>query len=261
MRRLNFLFWDDFWLESSWEGYGWFEVSSSFFVKCNPTYNVSLHYGDVTHIPLLTLHFLVQSINNPIDSASKISYPKPFSITSAASLSKPLLFFPSTLIDFLYSLHASKVMLKILQARLQQYENHELSDIPAGFRKGRGTRDQIANIWWIIEKASEFHKIIYFCFIDHAKDFDCVDHHKVWKILKEMGIPDHLTWFLGNQYAGQEATLELDMEQQTGSKSGKEYIKAAYCHPVYLTLSRVHHEKCWAGRSRSWNQDCREKYQ
>ena len=84
-------------------------------------------------------------------------------------------------------------MLKILQARLQQYENHELSDIPAGFRKGRGTRDQIANIWWIIEKASEFHKIIYFCFIDHAKDFDCVDHHKVWKILKEMGIPDHLT--------------------------------------------------------------------
>ena len=89
--------------------------------------------------------------------------------------------------------HASKVMLKILQARLQQYLNRELPDIQAGFRKGRETRDQIANIRWIIEKAREFQKNIYFCFIDYAKAFDCVDHNKLWKILKEMGIPDHLT--------------------------------------------------------------------
>ena len=88
---------------------------------------------------------------------------------------------------------ASKVMLKILQARLQQYVNHELPDVQAGFRKGRGTRDQIANIWWIIEKARGFQKNIYFCFIDYAKAFDCVDHNKLWKILKEMGIPGHLT--------------------------------------------------------------------
>ena len=88
--------------------------------------------------------------------------------------------------------HASKVMLKILQARLQQYVNHELPDVQAGFRKGRGTRDQIANIHWIIKKAKEFQKHIYFCFIDYAKAFDYVDHHKLWKILKEMGIPDHL---------------------------------------------------------------------
>ena len=114
--------------------------------------------------------------------------------------------------------HASKVMLKIFQARLQQYMNHELTDVQTGFRKGRGTRDQIANIRWIIEKASEFQKNIYFCFIDYAKAFDCVDHSKLWKILKEMGIPDHLTCHLRNLYAGQEATLELDMEQQTGSK-------------------------------------------
>jgi len=89
--------------------------------------------------------------------------------------------------------HASKVMLKILQARLQQYVNRELPDVQAGFRKGRGTRDQIANICWIIEKAVELQKNIYFCFIDYAKAFDCVDHNKLWKILKEMGIPDHLT--------------------------------------------------------------------
>ena len=97
--------------------------------------------------------------------------------------------------------HATKVMLKILQARLQQYVNHQLPDVRAGFRKGRGTRDQIANIPWIIEKAREFQKNVYFCFIDCAKAFDCVDHNKLWKILKEMGIPDHLTCFLGNLYA------------------------------------------------------------
>ena len=103
--------------------------------------------------------------------------------------------------------HISKVMLKILQARLQQYVNCELPDVQAGFRKGRGTIDQIANIHWIIEKAREFQKNIYFCFIDYAKVFDCVDHNTLWKILKEMGIPDHLTCFLRNLYAGQEATV------------------------------------------------------
>ena len=98
--------------------------------------------------------------------------------------------------------HASKVMLKILQARLQQYVNRELSDVQAGFRKVRGTRDQIANIHWIIEKAREFQKDIYFCFIDYAKAFDCVDHNKLWEILKEMGIPDHLTYLLRNLRSG-----------------------------------------------------------
>ena len=103
--------------------------------------------------------------------------------------------------------HASKVMLKILQARLQHYVNRELTDVQAELRKGRGTRDQIANIHWIIEKAREFQKNIYFWFIDYAKAFDCVDHNKLWKILKEMGIPDHLTCLLRNLYAGQKATV------------------------------------------------------
>ena len=109
-------------------------------------------------------------------------------------------------------------MLKILQARLQQYMNQELPDVQDSFRKGRGTRDQIANIRWIIEKAREFQKNIYFCFIDYAKAFDCVDHNKLWKILREMGIPDHLpsSWKTYMQVRKQQ--LELDMEQQTGSK-------------------------------------------
>ena len=98
-------------------------------------------------------------------------------------------------------------MLKILQARLQQYMNYELPDVQAGFRKGRGTRDQIANICWIIEKAREFQENIYFCFIDYAKTFYCVDHNKLWKILNETGIPYHLTCLLRNLYAGQEATV------------------------------------------------------
>ena len=98
-------------------------------------------------------------------------------------------------------------MLKILQARLHQLLNYEIPNVPAGFRKGRETRDQIANIRWIIEKARKFQKNIYFCFIDHAKAFDCVDHNKLWKILKEMGIPDHLTCLLRKLYAGQEATV------------------------------------------------------
>ena len=109
-------------------------------------------------------------------------------------------------------------MLKILQARLQQYVNRKLPDVQAGFRKGRGTRDQIANICSIMEKAREFQKNIYFCFIDYVKAFDSVDHNKLWKILKEMGIPDHLTCLLRNLYADQEATVRTDMEQQTGSK-------------------------------------------
>ena len=98
-------------------------------------------------------------------------------------------------------------MLKIIQARLQQYVNCEIPDVKAGFRKGRGTRDQIANIRWIMEKAKEFQKNIYFCFIDYAKALDCVGHNHLWKILKEMGIPDYLTFLLRNLYAGQEATV------------------------------------------------------
>ena len=113
--------------------------------------------------------------------------------------------------------HSSKVTLKILQARLQQYINHELPDVQAGFRKGRGTREQIAHICWIIKKAREFQKNIYFCFIDYAKAFECMDHNKMWKNVKEVGIPDHLISLLRNLYAGQEVT-ELDMEQHTGSK-------------------------------------------
>ena len=107
----------------------------------------------------------------------------------------------------LHSSHVSKVMLKILQARLQQYMNGELPDVQAGFRKGRGIRDQIANIHWIIEKARAFQKNICFCFTDNAKAFDCVDHNKLWEILQDMGIPDHLTCLLRNLYTGQEATV------------------------------------------------------
>ena len=114
--------------------------------------------------------------------------------------------------------HTSRVMLKILQARLQQYVNHEIPDVQAGFRKGTGTRDQIANIRWIIEKAREFQKNIHFCFIDYANAFDCVNHNKLWKILKEMGIPDHLTCLLRNCMQDRKQQLELDMEQLTGSK-------------------------------------------
>ena len=116
-------------------------------------------------------------------------------------------------------------MLKILQARLQQYVNHELADVQAGFIKGRGTRDQIFNICWIIEKAREFQKNIYFCFIGYAKAFDCVDHNKLWKILKEMGTPDHLTYLLRNLYAGQEATVRTGCGTIDWFQSGKEYIR------------------------------------
>ena len=141
--------------------------------------------------------------------------------------------------------HTIALTLKILQARLQRYMNHELSDVQAGFRKGRGTRDQIANICWIIEKAREFQKNTYFCFIDYAKDFDSVDHNKLWPV----------SWEICMQVRKQE--LELDVEQQTGSKLGKEYVKAVYCYPAYLTYMQKH----WAEWSTSWNQDFQEKYQ
>ena len=125
-------------------------------------------------------------------------------------------------------------MLKILQARLQQYVNG-VQHVQAGFRKGRGTRDQIANICWIIDKAREFQKYIYFCFIDYAKAFDCVDQNKLWNILKEMKIPDHLTCLLRNLYAVKKQQLEQDMEQWTGSKLGKEYVRAYIVTPlIYL---------------------------
>ena len=125
-------------------------------------------------------------------------------------------------------------MLKILQARLQQYLNRELPDVQAGFRKGRGTRDQIANIRWIMEKAREYQKNVY-CFIDYAKAFDCVHHSKLWKILKEMGIPDHLTCLLRNLHAGQEATVRIGHGTTDWFQIGKGVPKAIYCHPAYLT--------------------------
>ena len=123
-----------------------------------------------------------------------------------------------------------------------------------------GSRDQIANIRWIMEKAREFQKNIYFCFIDYAKAFDCVDHNKLWKI-QEMGIPDHLTCLLRNLYAIRNQQLELDMEQQTGSKSGKEYIKAVYCHPASLTSMQTTSWETLGWKKHNWSQDCWEKYQ
>ena len=122
-------------------------------------------------------------------------------------------------------------MLKILQARLQQYVNRELTDVQAGFRKGRGTRDQIANIRWIMEKEREFQKNIYFC----SKAFDCVDHSKLWEILKEIGIPDHLTCLLRNLYAGQEATVRTGHGTTDLFQIGQGVRQGLYCHPVYLT--------------------------
>ena len=127
--------------------------------------------------------------------------------------------------------HASKVMLKILQARLQQYMNHEFPGVRAGFRKGRGTRHEIANIRWIMEKAREFQENIYSCFIDYAKAFDCVDHNKRWEILKEIGIPDHLTCLLRNLYAGQEATIRTGHGTTDWIQIGK-----GVCQGFFVTL-------------------------
>ena len=132
--------------------------------------------------------------------------------------------------------HASKVMLKILHERLQQYVNWELPDVQAGFRKGRGTRDQIANIRWIIEKASEFQKNIYFCFIDYTKAFDCVDHNKLRKILQEMGIPDHLTCLLRNLYAGQEATVKTRHGTMDWFQTGKGVCQGCILSPCLFNL-------------------------
>ena len=128
-------------------------------------------------------------------------------------------------------------MFKILQVRLQQYMNHELPGFQAGFRKGRGTRDQIANIRWIIEKAREFQKNIYFCFIDYVKAFDCVDHNKLWKILKQMGIPDHLTCLLRNLYAGQEATVRTGHGTTDWFQIGKGTCQGCILSPCLFNLN------------------------
>ena len=131
---------------------------------------------------------------------------------------------------------ASQVMLKILQARLQQYVNHELPDVQAGFRKGRGTRDQIVNIDWIIESAREFQKNIHFCFIDYAKAFDCVGHSRLWRILQEMGIPDHLTCLLRNLYAGQEATARTRHGTTDWFQTGKGAHQGCILSPCLFNL-------------------------
>ena len=131
--------------------------------------------------------------------------------------------------------HASKVILKILQIRLQQHVNQELPDVQAGFRKSRATRDQIANIRWIIKKAREFQKNIYFCFVGYAKAFYCVDHKKLWKTLQEMGIPDHLTCLLRNLYAGQEATVRTGHGTTDWFQIGKGVYQGCILSPAYLT--------------------------
>ena len=133
-------------------------------------------------------------------------------------------------------------MLKIPQTRLQQYMNQELPDVQTGFRKGTGDRDQIANICWIIEKAREFQKN--FCFIDYVKAFDCMDHNKLWKILKETGIPDHPTCFLRNLYAGQEAAVRTGHGTTGWFKIGKGELQGYILSPCLFNLKcRVHHEK------------------
>ena len=133
--------------------------------------------------------------------------------------------------------HASKVILKILQARLQQYMNCEFTDVQAGFRKDRGTREQIANISWIMEKAREFHKNIYFSFIDYTKAFDCVDHNKLWEILKEMEIPDHLTCLLRNLYASQEATVRTGHGTTDWFQRGKGVRQGCILSPCLFNLN------------------------
>ena len=153
-------------------------------------------------------------------------------------------------------------MLKILQGRLQQYVNRELPDVQAGFRKGRGTRDQIANIRWIMETAREFQKNIYFCFIDYAKAFHCVDHKKLWKFLKEMGILDQLICLLRNLYAGQEVRVRSGHGTTDWFQIGKGVGQGCILSPFLFNLYADYiMRKTWAGGSTSWNQDCREKYQ
>ena len=141
-------------------------------------------------------------------------------------------------------------MLKILQMKLQQYVNQEYPDVQAGFRKGRKNRDQIANVCWIIKKARELQKNIYFCFIDYAKAFDCVDHNKLWKILKEIGIPDHLTCLLRHVYAGQEATVRTGYGTTDWFQIGKGVRQGCILSPCLFNLYTediMHHVKCQAG--------------
>ena len=157
------------------------------------------------------------------------------------------------------SSHASKVMHKIFQATLQQYVNWELPDVQAGFRKSRGLRDQIANIHWIIEKTRAFQKKIYFCFIDYTKAFDYVDHSKLWKILKDIEIPDHLTCLLRNLNAGQEATVRTRHGTMDWFKTGKGVRQGCILSPCLFNL-HAHHVKYQTGWSTSWNQDSWQKY-
>ena len=152
-------------------------------------------------------------------------------------------------------------MLKILQTRLQQYVNHELSDVQVGFRKGRGTRDQIATILCIIKKAREFQKNIYFCFTDYAKAFDCVDHNKLLKILKEVGIPDNLTYLLRNLYAGQEVTVRTGPGTTDWFQIRKRVHQGCILSPCLFNLDAEYIMRNARLGSTSWIQDCWEKYQ
>ena len=157
--------------------------------------------------------------------------------------------------------HSSKVMLKILQARLQQYVNHDVLDVQTDFRKGRGTRDQTVNIHWIVEKARELQKNIYFCFIDYAKACDCVDHKELWKIQKEMGIPDHLTCLLRNLYAGPEATVRTGHGTTDWFQIGKGAHQGCILSPCLFNLYAEYiMGNAGLEEATSWNQDCREKY-
>ena len=158
--------------------------------------------------------------------------------------------------------HTGKTMPQILQARLQQYMNHELPDVQSGFRKGKGTRNQNANIHSIMEKARECQNNIYFCFTDYAKAFDCVDHNKLWKILKEMEIPDHLTCLLRNLYAGQEATVGTGHGTMDWFKIGKGVHQGCILLPAYLTYMQS--ISCqMLGWLNYWLESirCQEKYQ
>ena len=157
--------------------------------------------------------------------------------------------------------HASTILLKILQIRLQQCVNREIPDVQAGFRTDRGMRDQIANIHWIIEKAREFQKNIYFCFIDCAKAFDHVDHNKLWKILKEMRISDHLTCLLRNLYAGQEATVRTGQWNIRLDPNWERSTSRLYIVICLFNLYAEYILRNLGWMKQSWNQDCWEKYQ
>ena len=154
-------------------------------------------------------------------------------------------------------------MLKILHARLQQYANQEFPDVQAGFRISRGIRDQIAKIRWIIKKSKRIpEKQLLLLHWLMQKSFDCVHHNKLWQILKEIGVPDHLTCLLGNLYAGQEATVRTGHGTTDWFQIGKGVCQGCILSPCLFNLyaEYIHHEKHWAGRSTSWNQDCQEKY-